>query len=225
MPSFRFALSPQLSLRHVANGLPLTYTGADLYALCSDAMLQAITRRASAVDAKVRAINAKRAAARPSREVSSDEEAQSAPRQRMDIQPITVAYFFDHLATTEDTEVVVEQEDFDDAHRELVPSVSARELAHYARVRAAFERVEEGKENAEETARQTVNGAHSMRASHPGSDDDYVLRTEQLSLDPAKAKANGVTSKAKGKAPLLDNAGMDFGFGNVTDGDGELYDV
>ena len=60
----RFTLDPSLSLRNIATSLPLTYTGADLYALCSDAMLKAITRRAAAVDAKVRAINAKRAASR-----------------------------------------------------------------------------------------------------------------------------------------------------------------
>ena len=41
----------------MAQRLPFTYTGADFYALCSDAMLKAVTRQAGAVDAKVRALN------------------------------------------------------------------------------------------------------------------------------------------------------------------------
>lgn len=42
----KFNLDPDLDLRRVADGLPFTYTGADLYALASDAMLKAITRQA-----------------------------------------------------------------------------------------------------------------------------------------------------------------------------------
>ncbi|KAI4248985.1 MAG: hypothetical protein L6R42_009123, partial [Xanthoria sp. 1 TBL-2021] len=52
----KFSLHPDLSLARVAQSLPFTYTGADLYALCSDAMLKAITRQASAVDAKIKAL-------------------------------------------------------------------------------------------------------------------------------------------------------------------------
>ena len=92
----KFTLHPQMSLRRVAESLPYTYTGADLYALCSDAMLKAITRRASAVDAKIRALPG---------------------------GAVTTAYFFDHLATKEDIEVMVTEEDFLAAQKELVPSV------------------------------------------------------------------------------------------------------
>jgi len=92
----KFTLHPQMSLRRVAEALPFTYTGADLYALCSDAMLKAITRRASAVDAKIKAL--------PS-------------------GPVSTAYFFDHLATKEDVEVMVTEEDFFAAQKELVGSV------------------------------------------------------------------------------------------------------
>ena len=76
--------------------LPFTYTGADLYALCSDAMLKAITRQAKGVDEKIKAL----------------------PNG-----PVSTAYFFDHLATAEDTAVVVTQEDFLSAKQELVSSV------------------------------------------------------------------------------------------------------
>lgn len=92
----KFTLHPEMSLRRVAEALPFTYTGADLYALCSDAMLKAITRRASAVDAKIR----------------------SLPDGA-----VTTAYFFDHLATKEDIAVMVTEEDFFAAQQELVGSV------------------------------------------------------------------------------------------------------
>lgn len=113
----RFALHPSLSLSRVAQTLPLTYTGADFYALCSDAMLKAVTRQANAVDAKIRELNARRDAG----------------------QPISTAYFFDHYATPDDVAVMVTESDFVEARNELVPSVSAGELAHYEKVRAAFE--------------------------------------------------------------------------------------
>ena len=92
----KFSLHPDMSLRRVAESLPFTYTGADLYALCSDAMLKAITRQASAVDGKIKAL--------PS-------------------GPVTTAYFFDHLATAEDIAVTVTEGDFYAAQRELVGSV------------------------------------------------------------------------------------------------------
>lgn len=92
----KFTLDPKLSLRRIADALSFTYTGADLYALCSDAMLKAINRRVSAVDAKIRA--------RPG-------------------PPITTAYFFDHLATPDDLAVIVTEQDFFAAQHELVGSV------------------------------------------------------------------------------------------------------
>ena len=92
----KFSLHPDMSLRRVAESLPFTYTGADLYALCSDAMLKAVTRQSSAVDAKIKALPG---------------------------GPVTTAYFFDHLATSEDVAVMVTEEDFSSAQRELVGSV------------------------------------------------------------------------------------------------------
>lgn len=92
----KFTMHPRLSLRRVAGSLPFTYTGADLYALCSDAMLKAITRQASAVDAKIKALPG---------------------------GPVSTAYFFDHFATKGDIAVMVTEEDFADAQRELVGSV------------------------------------------------------------------------------------------------------
>lgn len=92
----KFSMHPEMSLRRVAESLPFTYTGADLYALCSDAMLKAITRQSSAVDAKIKALPG---------------------------GPVTTAYFFQNLASKEDIAVVVTEEDFFTAQKELVGSV------------------------------------------------------------------------------------------------------
>ena len=108
----------------MAEKLPFTYTGADFYALCSDAMLKAVTRQASLVDAKIRALN---------------DERQGQGQHHQQQQKVTTAAFFDHYATKDDVAVLVTEQDFLDAHRELIPSVSAGELAHYERVRASFE--------------------------------------------------------------------------------------
>lgn len=121
----RFTLHPSTSLARVASHLPFTYTGADFYALCSDAMLKAVTRQASAVDAKIAAL--------PD-------------------GPVSTAYYFDHYATKDDVAVMVTEEDFLAAMRELVPSVSAKELEHYGRVRKMFEAVGEGENGANGTA-------------------------------------------------------------------------
>ncbi|KAJ2899258.1 AAA-domain-containing protein [Zalerion maritima] len=126
----KFTLDPSVSLANIASSLPFTYTGADFYALCSDAMLKAVTRQASQVDAKIKRANAER-------ERHNDALPPGAGRQAL--LPISTAYFFDHFATKEDVAVMVSEEDFSRANDELVPSVSAGELGHYEMVRMQFE--------------------------------------------------------------------------------------
>lgn len=46
----KFILAPDVSLATVAKACPLRLTGADLYALCSDAMLKAISRTITRID-------------------------------------------------------------------------------------------------------------------------------------------------------------------------------
>lgn len=46
----KFKLQPDLDLSAIAELCPLNYTGADFYALCSDAMLNAMSRTAQWVD-------------------------------------------------------------------------------------------------------------------------------------------------------------------------------
>ncbi|KAI1631538.1 hypothetical protein F4809DRAFT_631844 [Biscogniauxia mediterranea] len=142
----KFTLHPSVSLPAVAEHLPFTYTGADFYALCSDAMLKAVTRQAASVDAKIRAINAD-------------------PETR---HPISTANFFDHYATTEDITVMVTEQDFLDANRELIPSVSAGELAHYENVRATFEGTKDKKQPQENMTVALDKGKGKAVASSKG---------------------------------------------------------
>lgn len=225
LTNLRFTLHPDLSLERVASSLPFTYTGADMYALCSDAMLKAITRQARAVDEKVKAYN-----------------STHSPQ-------ITIAYFFDHLASQEDTAVMVTEQDFIDAHKELVPSVSAEELKHYERVRKAFEGT--GKKSEKKDA---TGGGGGEEASHNGQggdsswkgkgkmpvgseSDSIVIQTESIDLTESTgaagfgaAASSAGSGKGKGKMPAQQHASRNIvdiaegGFGD--DGakdDDELY--
>ncbi|OLL24791.1 Peroxisomal biogenesis factor 6, partial [Neolecta irregularis DAH-3] len=105
----KFNLSPDLSLEKLAEKCPLNLTGADLYALCSDAILKSMSRMASLVDFKIKKDNI----------------------------PSTT-FFFEKVATKEDIRVVVGQEDFEEALKGLVPSVSEKELLHYKMIQQKF---------------------------------------------------------------------------------------
>ena len=144
-----------MSLTSVANQLPLTYTGADFYALCSDAMLKAVTRQATLVDHKIQDLS------------------------QAGATEMSTAYFFDHHATPQDLAVMVTEEDFLRANEELVPSVSQGELMHYEKVRAAFEGPGETKEDKKGKGKaiEDVNGKGKGKApmgfeEGTASDDD-----------------------------------------------------
>ena len=170
----RFTLHPSLSLQHIASKLPFTYTGADFYALCSDAMLKAVTRQASLVDTKLAAIN-------------SQNLAVGKPK-------VSTAYYFDHYATKQDTAVMVTEEDFESAERELVPSVSLKELEHYKRVRAQFEKPEEGKHDNDK-------GKSVIRA---GKDIPILQQHEAGTRNNGKGRGKAVDRKGKGKERAWD---------------------
>ncbi|EEP76556.1 peroxisomal biogenesis factor 6 [Uncinocarpus reesii 1704] len=163
----KFNLDPNVSLESIAGKLPFTYTGADLYALCSDAMLKAITRQASAVDEKINALPG---------------------------GPVSTAYYFDHLATPDDVAVMVTEEDFMAAQRELIPSVSAKELEHFERVRRTFESVDTAKKSDKQRGKLALANGSALHlngatiASHErredgaleGDEDEYIVRTDHL---------------------------------------------
>ncbi|KAF2132615.1 AAA-domain-containing protein [Dothidotthia symphoricarpi CBS 119687] len=199
--SRKFTLHPELSLQRVSQGLPFTYTGADMYALCSDAMLKAITRQARAVDEKVKAYNAAHS------------------------PTITIAYFFDHLATEEDTAVMVTEQDFIEAHNELVPSVSADELRHYDTVRKSFEGT--GKKEDDKKNQVLLNGNKGKgKAEAPSDDRQMSIRTDNMNLNGSAGGSSG--GKGKGKAPVANHASKNSldiaegGFGDAAQDD-DLY--
>ena len=49
----KFRLDENVNLQHIAEACPFHYTGADFYALCSDAMLNAMTRTAEHIENKL----------------------------------------------------------------------------------------------------------------------------------------------------------------------------
>jgi peroxin-6 len=134
-------------------------------------MLKAVTRQASQVDAKIAALNSSKAiedledvpsGASASSVVSLREVREKASRDPRRPDKITPAYFFDHYATKEDVAVMVTEEDFMNAHRELIPSVSAKELEHYQRVRAQFEEVKD-KPVEDPNTHASTNGSAASR--------------------------------------------------------------
>ncbi|KAI0176182.1 peroxisomal biogenesis factor 6 [Hypoxylon sp. FL1284] len=185
----KFTLHPSVSLAAVAEHLPFTYTGADFYALCSDAMLKAVTRQAALVDTKIRAIN--------------------ADREQAEQQPISTANFFDHHAAAEDIAVMVTEQDFLDANRALIPSVSAGELAHYERVRATFEN--------QDKKQQQQNDAQTPAAVPALSFDGGSAPTASRSVSGSKGKGKAVAAsgngngKGKGKAVAASDEESDGG--------------
>ncbi|KAI1382080.1 peroxisomal biogenesis factor 6 [Hypoxylon crocopeplum] len=185
----KFTLHPAVSLQSVAEHLPFTYTGADFYALCSDAMLKAVTRQAALVDAKIRAINA-------DREKDATEHQQHHHHHHL--PPISTANFFDHHATPEDVAVMVTEQDFLDANRELIPSVSAGELAHYERVRNAFEN-QDGKQQ-----KQQKQNALPLGGTGNGNGP---LPHRSVSGGKGKGKAVATIGNSKGKGKAIATAG------------------
>jgi peroxin-6 len=178
-----------------------------MYALCSDAMLKAVTRQSRAVDMKVQEYN------------------------NTHTPTISIAYFFDHLATEEDTAVMVTEEDFVEAHRELVPSVSADELRHYQRVRATFEGTgkKEEEKNGNGAAFTPSNGKGKGKGKARAAiadEESMVIHTENIDINGTGSA--GASSKGKGKAPVSNHGSKNSvdiaegGFGDAEQDD-DLY--
>ncbi|KAJ3554581.1 hypothetical protein NM688_g3028 [Phlebia brevispora] len=115
----KFKLHPDLSLHEIAEACPFHYTGADFYALCSDALLKTMSRKAEELESKIAVLNA-------------------GPVDPRHPYPLTPQYYLAEMAAPEDIEVLVSQEDFESALRNLIPSVSQAEMEHYARVQQQF---------------------------------------------------------------------------------------
>ena len=115
----KFELDETVDLMALAEQCPFHYTGADFYALCSDAMLNAMARVAAEVDRKLLKFN--------------------AIRQDRGERAVSLSYWFDKVATEEDIQVRVTMNDFNKAQAALTPSVSKEELEHYLSIKRNFE--------------------------------------------------------------------------------------
>lgn len=144
-------------------------------------MLKAVTRQAGKVDAKIKVLN---------------DEAEAEGKK----QTISTANFFDHYATPQDVAVMVTEEDFMDAHRELIPSVSAGELSHYERVRATFE-----------GGRESNGGVGAIAEKQRPAPLNLGQRTvSTASQRSARGKGKSVAAgKGKGKAVAQGSDGED----------------
>ncbi|PKI85101.1 peroxisomal assembly protein [Malassezia vespertilionis] len=109
-------------LRVVAEQCPFNLTGADFYALCSDAMLKAMTAKAGEVDVQVVKL--------------SKEPRTDATRHWP--TPMTPQYYLAEIATPGEIQFKVHRRHFEQALQELVPSVSEQEMAHYRAVQTTF---------------------------------------------------------------------------------------
>ena len=128
----KFELEEGLDLlSDVADHLPLNLTGADLYALCSDAMLKCMTRRVMSIEKEIQDINA-----------LSEEEfiAKFGDAHR---RPITPQYYLEFMADTTNVSVVVSKVDFGEAMDDLTPSVTQDEMENYRRAQLKFTNVEQ----------------------------------------------------------------------------------
>jgi len=123
----KFRLHPDLRLEQIAEQCPFHYTGADFYALCADALLKAMSRKAEELEATIAKLN-------------------SLPPDPQHQYPLTPQYYLAVMAAPSETEVLVSQEDFESALKELVPSVSQAEMEHYAWIQQRF-------------SKETINGA------------------------------------------------------------------
>lgn len=132
----KFKIDENVDLGKIAEMCSFTYTGADFYALCSDSMLNAMTRVAGEVDAKINEYNNKLV--------------------EQDKPEVSTRWWFDNVAKPEDIEVLVTMQDFIKSQQNLSPSVSAEELEHYLRVRENFEG---GKEKAQQQEQAHLNNS------------------------------------------------------------------
>ena len=135
VPISRFRLAKGLDLGSVAKRCPFNYTGADLYALCSDgmydrnsltfflAMLNAMLRLAHSTDQEIKDLN----------------DQGDMYQDTAHVYPITPEYYAKHIATPEQMLVQVEMSDFEQALSVLVPSVSLKDLERYESQRRVFE--------------------------------------------------------------------------------------
>lgn len=107
----KFKLHPDIDLPAIASQCPLTYTGADFYALCADTILHALSRKVSLLESERNHLN-------------------TLPKFQH--HPISCQFYISEMVSETDLEVIICMEDFMDALNELTPSVNDEELVYYS---------------------------------------------------------------------------------------------
>ncbi|KAJ2223033.1 peroxisomal assembly protein [Coemansia sp. RSA 485] len=172
----KFNLHPDLDLRVIAEKCPFHYTGADFYALCSDALLKAMLRTVDEVDALIKEWN---------------EDSSREPNEEHPV-PMTPQYYLDRIAPADVKQVTVTLQDFERALDELIPSVSADELVRYQALRRQFDSVLKGKDKQE------------IADSQAGSASEYAAAgkaAHSLTDSNPSVPSNRQKKKGKGKEP------------------------
>jgi len=179
----KFKLAEDCSdLSVIANQCPLNLTGADFYALCSDALLKAMTRKAEEVDAIIAQINDENET-----EIQKEREMDSMSgvtkrKVRSHPHPLTPQYYLAELSKKEDIEIKVSKVDFENALRELVPSVSEAEMQHYRSVREKFETVK--KEGKDEERKEEMQASENRKVMEGlGSQNPDLERQRKMFYD------------------------------------------
>ncbi|KAG6819232.1 hypothetical protein H0H93_013975 [Arthromyces matolae] len=134
----QFRLASDLNLSQVAEQCPFNFTGADFYALCSDAMLNAMSRKAKEVDNRIGDVHSCSSVPNHAAHSMSKAQLNSVSGPHNYPVPLTSQYYLVEMAGKADIEVLVSSEDFDRALENLVPSVSQSEMEHYTRVQQQF---------------------------------------------------------------------------------------
>lgn len=119
----KFTLADGLDMREVVDKCGYNLTGADFYALASDAMLGAMTKAAERVDERIKELEMGRGK-------GNGEENWPIP--------ITPQFYLDRIASKEEVQVIVGLDDFLGSLGRLRPSVSDEEMRHYERVQGEF---------------------------------------------------------------------------------------
>ena len=112
----KFNLSPDVDLEVLATQCPVNLTGADLYALCSDAMLTALRKQVAELD----------------------KNRESISRCNGHVFGICLSHTHTHTDKSDEEwegELLVMQEDFLDALEQLSPSVPQSEMERYREIR------------------------------------------------------------------------------------------
>ncbi|WFD42384.1 peroxisomal assembly protein [Malassezia psittaci] len=172
-------------LSAVAEQCPFNLTGADFYALCSDAMLKAMTEKATEIDMRVAEINAK----------PRTDEQQHWP------VPLTPQFYLAELADTSEVQVRVHLRHFERALAELSASVSEQEMQHYREVQKQFSQPE--KDNALAKARSNTPNGPVEKQSLPYTEQSSSAALgvhENQPLDQTELSARSGKGKGKGKS-------------------------